>query len=76
MSMRLGLIQEYEKRSEPMPIIMDDILVNFDDNRGPATIQALQSFASDRQVLIMTCHNSTLQQYRDLGANEVVISPV
>ena len=32
LAMRFGLIEEYEARSEPLPIIMDDVFVNFDDD--------------------------------------------
>ena len=74
LAMRLGLIQEYENRCEPMPIIMDDILVNFDDDRGPLAITALKEFAENRQILIFTCHNHTLDLYTKLGANEVKCS--
>lgn len=73
-AMRLGLIEEYEKRAESMPIIMDDILVNFDDERGPLAIQALEEFAKGRQVIVLTCHESALDLYSKYGDNEVVIN--
>jgi len=73
-SMRLGLIKEYEKRSESMPIIMDDILVNFDDERGPSAIQILADFAKDRQVIVLTCHKNALDIYKEHGANEIAFS--
>lgn len=69
-AMRLGLISAYETESEPMPIIMDDILVNFDDDRGPASIESLMEFAANRQVIVFTCHRNTLDTYRSLGARE------
>lgn len=73
-AMRLGLIAEYEKQKESLPIIMDDILVNFDDTRGPSAIKVLQGFARDRQIIVLTCHNSNLTVYKEFGANEVKIS--
>ena len=73
-AMRLGLIEEYETRSESMPIIMDDILVNFDDERGPLAIETLQDFAKDRQIIVLTCHKGSLQIYREFVVNEVEIS--
>jgi uncharacterized protein YhaN len=69
-SMRLGLIQVYEAESEPMPIIMDDILVNFDDDRGPAAIEGLIEFSKNRQVMVLTCHQNTLDIYKSMGARE------
>jgi uncharacterized protein YhaN len=74
LAMRLGLIKEYEKRSESMPVIMDDILVNFDDKRNPLAIKALKEFAKARQVIILTCHRNILEKYTELGAREPVFS--
>jgi uncharacterized protein YhaN len=71
--MRLGLIAQYEQNAEPLPVIMDDILVNFDDDRGPLAVKALAEFARDRQVIVMTCHQNTLELYRQAGAIEVTL---
>ena len=71
LAMRLGLIEQYERNAEPLPVIMDDVLVNFDDDRGPLAIKALAEFARDRQVIVMTCHQNTLGLYRQAGATEL-----
>jgi len=73
-AMRLGLIKEYETRAESMPVIMDDILVNFDEERGPKAIKVLNEFAKERQVIVLTCHKNTLDTYKKLGANEITIT--
>jgi uncharacterized protein YhaN len=70
--MRLGLIKEYEIRSESMPIIMDDILANFDDARGPLAVKALEEFSKDRQIIVLTCHKNTLDMYKQLGARDII----
>jgi len=72
-SMRLGLIEEYEKRAEPMPYVMDDTFVNFDDDRKLLAIQALDEFAKDRQVIILTCHKSILDLYGSTDVNKITI---
>ncbi|MGA1840995.1 MAG: ATP-binding protein [bacterium] len=72
LAMRLGLIKEYEKRSESMPVIMDDIMVNFDDKRNPLAIKALKEFADGRQLIILTCHRNILDKYKELGVHEPV----
>jgi uncharacterized protein YhaN len=73
-AMRLGLIRVYEIEREPMPIVMDDILVNFDDDRGPLAVKQLAEFAKNRQVIILTCHNNTLDLYKSLGAKEIIFN--
>ena len=71
LAMRLGLIKEYETRSESMPIIMDDILANFDDDRGPRAVKALKRFSKDRQIIVLTCHHNTLDMYKQLGDRDI-----
>lgn len=39
------------------PLILDDALVRFDDDRLTKAMQVLQEEASDRQVLLFTCQN-------------------
>jgi uncharacterized protein YhaN len=55
-SLRLGFIEEYEKETEPLPLILDEILVNFDRKRALKTAEILHQFAQTRQVLLFTCH--------------------
>jgi len=75
LAMRLGLIKEYEIRSESMPIIMDDILANFDDARGPLAVKCLEEFSKNRQVIVLTCHKNTLNMYKQLGARAIIPTP-
>lgn len=56
-AMRLGYIQEFNKKGEPLPVIMDDIFVNMDDNRLPAAIRTLRPLTETNQVLVFTCHS-------------------
>jgi uncharacterized protein YhaN/uncharacterized protein YukE len=46
---------------EPIPVLMDDILVNFDPARARRTAHALANFSyrSNTQVLFFTCHQHT-----------------
>ena len=71
LAMRLGLIKVYETKSEPMPIVIDDILTNFDDTRGLDAIKALIEFSNTRQLIILTCHESNFNLYKNLGAKEI-----
>jgi len=58
-SLRLGFIEEYEKQAEPLPIIVDEVLVNFDPYRAGQTAEIFQEFGKGRQILIFTCHPET-----------------
>lgn len=54
--LRLGLIQEYEKNREPLPLVLDDILVNADPGRTDRLAAILESFAESRQLILLTCN--------------------
>ncbi|MFC1555257.1 ATP-binding protein, partial [candidate division KSB1 bacterium] len=58
-SIRLGLISDLSSRSEPLPVIMDDIFVNMDDTRAPNALKCLHTLLETNQVIIFTCHKDT-----------------
>jgi len=49
-------VEEHLAQCEPMPIIVDDILVNFDDARAAATLRCLAKLSRRTQVLLFTHH--------------------
>ncbi|NIQ01299.1 MAG: hypothetical protein GWO19_12710 [Nitrospinaceae bacterium] len=71
LSMRFGLIEDYETRAEPLPIVMDDVFVNFDDDRRERVLEILRDFARERQVIILSCHSYLLDTYLKYGAQQV-----
>lgn len=60
LSLRLASLQRYLEQHEPLPFILDDLLVNFDDIRAAETLKVLAEFASKTQVLFFTHHRSLL----------------
>ena len=54
--LRLGLVEEFSRRTEPLPMIMDDVLVNFDRERAKDTLLAIEEFSRINQTLLFTCH--------------------
>jgi uncharacterized protein YhaN len=65
LSLRFGFIQEYSRRSEPLPLIMDEILVNFDPSRAKATAEAIMELSREHQILYFTCHPETVALFRE-----------
>jgi uncharacterized protein YhaN len=61
LAMRLAFLKQHLWNSEPLPLIMDDILVHFDDKRTEATLEILHEFASQTQILYFTHHQSVLE---------------
>lgn len=55
LAMRFALAEEYEKIVS-LPLVMDDIFVNFDSRRLKETLVVLAEVAERRQILLFTCH--------------------
>ena len=66
LSLRLGLAREFSRRATAVPVIMDDVLVNFDPRRARATAEVLASFSTEHQVLFFTCHPATADLLREV----------
>ena len=59
LALRFGLIREFGARSARLPVIVDDILVNFDPERAQRAAAAFVDLAQTNQVLVFTCHPET-----------------
>ena len=52
-----------------MPLVLDDVLVNFDAERAKAAAAVLRDFAAaGHQLLIFTCHEHILKLFQSLRA--------
>ncbi|WP_424991822.1 ATP-binding protein, partial [Paenibacillus turpanensis] len=56
LAMRLALADEMAKTTGMLPIVMDDIFVNFDERRTENAIKLLSELSENRQFLLFTCH--------------------
>ncbi len=63
-ALRLAYVALYIQRSEPLPVVLDDVLVNFDRARTAATLRALATLADRTQILFFTCHQHLVELVR------------
>jgi uncharacterized protein YhaN len=66
LAIRLAYVLHYCSQAEPLPIVMDDVLANFDDDRARRTLQALGEVAERVQVILFTCHPHVVGLARDV----------
>jgi len=66
LALRLAALEKYMDSAEPMPFIVDDILVHFDDDRAHATLGVLAGLAQRTQVILFTHHARLVEQARAL----------
>lgn len=64
LALRLAYVLDYCDRNEPLPLVMDDVLVNFDEDRAATTLQALRDVARTTQILFLTCHRHLMDLAR------------
>ncbi|TKB24498.1 hypothetical protein FCL47_18625 [Desulfopila sp. IMCC35006] len=62
LALRLATLEYRLESHEPMPFIVDDILINFDDERSRATLQALARLAARNQVILFTHHRQIVDE--------------
>ena len=72
LSLRLATLEWRIKTSEPMPFIVDDILINFDDDRSRATLKTLARFSKKNQVILFTHHRQLVDDAEIIGKSEEV----
>jgi uncharacterized protein YhaN len=60
LAMRLAYVHHYCRDTEPLPLVMDDVLVNFDDQRAKGTLEVLLDVGKQMQIIFMTCHQSMI----------------
>jgi uncharacterized protein YhaN len=61
LSLRLAALEQHLGKGEPMPFIVDDILIGFDDNRTRVCLEVLSELADKTQVLLFTHHRRVLE---------------
>jgi uncharacterized protein YhaN len=64
LALRLGLVASHARAGRALPVVMDDVLVNFDAARASAIVGLLTDFTREHQVLLFTCHETTLAAVR------------
>jgi uncharacterized protein YhaN len=66
LALRLATLEWRLETSEPMPFIVDDILVNFDDARSSATLQVLADLSERNQVILFTHHGQIVEEAKKI----------
>jgi uncharacterized protein YhaN len=62
LALRLAAIESHIASQEPLPVVVDDILINFDDEASSATFRVLADLSRKTQVLFFTHHEHLLER--------------
>lgn len=61
LALRLAVLVDGAARGERMPLVVDDILMTFDDVRAAAALQLLADVSSEFQVIFLTHHEHLVE---------------
>ena len=80
LSLRFGLVRELGQRTAPLPVIVDEVLVNFDPDRALRAAVAFTELSQTNQVLVFTCHPTIVTVFRkaasEAGTEEPEVVPI
>lgn len=72
LSIRLAMVEELGRQGTRLPMVLDDVLVNFDQERSDAATEVLRDFAEKgHQVLLFTCHRHLAEQAEAHGLEPI-----
>lgn len=70
LAFRIAVIRDFALSRRALPVIVDDVLVNFDPDRAAATLDAFAGLAEGHQVIAFTCHPHLRDAFVKRGARE------
>jgi len=73
LAIRLGLIARLGDVGAALPVLMDDVLVNFDPERRRGAAEAVSQLAGQRQIVFFTCHPETAAVFSEVAGDHAVI---
>jgi uncharacterized protein YhaN len=74
LALRLAGLDTYLNNNEPLPLIVDDILIMFDDDRAAATLQVLAELSHKTQVIFFTHHRHLVElAEKTIDASELIL---
>ncbi|MDA0588932.1 MAG: AAA family ATPase [Planctomycetota bacterium] len=72
LAIRLALIEHFSSQGVELPVVLDDILVNFDHERTQAALgELLRHTSENQQILFFTCHKHLAEMFRQRGVSTV-----
>jgi uncharacterized protein YhaN len=69
LAIRISLAVAFSQQLEAMPIILDDILVRFDEQRQQEALRFLADLSKDEQIFLFTCSAETQRIAKEVFDN-------
>ncbi len=73
LSLRLALSELICGEKEPLPVLLDDSLAQYDDDRMYTAVKYLKTHSENSQIIMFTCHKAISAAASSSGANLMTI---
>jgi uncharacterized protein YhaN len=71
LALRLAIVDHLDEGKETLPLLLDEILVNWDPGRRRRVLDLLRELAHDRQIFLFTCHPHLAEEVAERGGRVV-----
>lgn len=74
LSIRLAMVRAFSRQGLELPMILDDVTVNFDETRAQAAAETLVDFVRDgQQLIVFTSHQFFAHMFQSFGIEPVML---
>jgi len=74
LAFRLAVIEDFGETRLPLPILLDDVLVNFDRQRARNVVKVFARLSARHQVIAFTCHEPVRDLFAEHGARVIEVA--
>jgi uncharacterized protein YhaN len=72
LAVRIAVVEDLARKGTTLPLLLDDVFVNFDDSRAEAAASVLCELAqAGHQVLLFTCHVHLARLFQSKGIEPI-----
>ncbi len=72
LTLRIAIADHLDDPGDPLPLFLDEVLVNWDEERRKRGLQLLAGMAQSRQVFFFTCHDWMAEEIERSAGGHVV----
>ncbi len=72
LALRLAVVEQFLMAEGPIPVVLDDVLVHFDDDRARYGLETLATIGQKTQVLLFTHHRRIVELAQDVDGAVVI----
>jgi uncharacterized protein YhaN len=74
LAFRLAVIEDFGETRLALPILLDDVLVNFDRQRAQNVVKGFARLSARHQVIAFTCHEPVRELFAQQGARVIEVA--